>query len=730
MKAATCRCPERHHQSTLDLGNLPDCPTGRFIVNEYRSQPLGRISYTWWLRLLQGVLLFVVLGFLPGLVLALPAEIPNDLGAGSLYVRSAQGGYQEALRLQSDVHFAISGMVLRATLKQYFRNDSQQWMEGIYVFPLPDHAAVDRLRIHVGERIIEGVIKERKQARALYVQAKREGKRSALVEQERPNMFTTSVANIAPGETVVVEIAYQQTLEYRDGRFSLDFPMTITPRYIPGAPLQESSSQVMSGNGWARNSDQVPDASRITPPMVRASGQQRNMINISASLDAGFPLAEINSLYHDIRIDRQQQQYRLKLQRPVAMDRDFELVWTPAVGNAPNAAFFKQTLEGEDYGLIMIMPPQADQAQRAQQAVLPREVILVIDTSGSMAGQSIEQARQALLMALDTLTPTDRFNVIEFNSTTRKLFTDAVFADSQSLMMARRFVSNLRSSGGTEMADALRAALGGDEAEGFVRQVIFITDGSVGNEKALFNLIEDRLGNSRLFTVGIGAAPNAYFMHRAAEFGRGSYTFVRTQDEIAARMQTLFERLSSPLLGDLQIDWSGTLPTEVWPQRISDLYSGEPVLVAVKLNPDNDSLTLRGKTLNTSWQRQLKLDQYASRDGIAAIWARKKIAQLMDEQRRQGSSEQLRTQIVDLALHHRLVSKYTSLVAIDSQPVRAGNDALNSAAIPNNMPAGSQQAVPTSGFPVTATSARMHLLIAMLGLLLLIILVFRNRYEA
>jgi len=737
MKTATHRLIDHNHLQTLDLhprdahlwqpakSVKPHCQPRLVLIprREYRR-----------LQLLQGLLLFILLGLLPGLVLAEPMALPDSIHAGSFFTRSATGGYQQALRLQSQVHFQISGLLARTRVQQQFSNSSDAYMEGIYVFPLPDGAAVDRLRIHVGERVIEGVIRERQQAKTIYQQAKAAGKRTALVEQERPNLFTTSVANIGPHETISVEISYQQTLEYRDGGFSLRFPMTLTPRYMPGQPLTgdtAAESRVVDGNGWAANSDQVPDAARISPPMLDQPGSPHNRIRISASLDAGFPLARVTSLYHDVRVERSANVYDISLQQAeVPMDRDFELHWQPAVGAEPDAAWLGGAWQGEDYGLIMLMPPRPDATQLAQQKVLAREVIFIIDTSGSMAGASLQQAKQALRMALQTLNANDRFNLVEFNSVTRKLFSRAVYADTQSIHAALQYVDNLQADGGTEMAPALRAALQGDELEGYVRQLVFITDGSVGNETALFKLIADQLGNSRLFTVGIGSAPNSYFMRKAAQFGRGSYTFISSQEEIASRMQALFARLQAPVLTNLSLHWSGDQQPEVWPRRLPDLYQGEPLVISAKLATGNRQLTLSGELQGKSWKKTLILGSDQSREGIAALWARRKIASLMDQQVRAGDAAEIQQQVTRVALKHQLVSRYTSLVAVDPQASRSATDSLHKSVLPSLLPAGSQQDIQGLGFPRGATPSRLHLLLGLLALCMAGLLInFRQRYE-
>ena len=683
------------------------------------------------LNLLQGILLIILLAILPGLVFANDAINFDQVSTGTLFTQSP-AGRQQAMLMNSDVEFDISGLVARVNVKQHFKNDSDQWVEGVYVFPLPEDAAVDRLRMQVGERVIQGVIKEKQKAKKIYQQAKAAGKRTALVEQERPNLFTSSVANIAPHETIIVEITYQQTLRYEHGKFSLRFPMTITPRYIPGKATKDFNNQYsITGSGWSANTDQVPDASRITPPVTLNTGGNINTIHIKANLDAGFPLAKVTSLYHDINIDRQSHLYQISLrQGRVPMDRDFELVWQPAVGAQPKAAFFKQRVDGDEYGLIMLMPPAADQAGLNNQQALPREMIFIIDTSGSMAGTSIKQAKQALLMALQSLSTNDRFNIIEFNSVTRKLFTQAVFADNQSLNMAAQYVNNLQANGGTEMAPALRAALQSDAMENYVRQVVFMTDGSVGNEQTLFKLIEQQLQNSRLFTVGIGSAPNSYFMRKAAEFGRGSYTFISKPEEIASRMQELFSRLESPILTNLTLKWSGSEAPEVWPERVPDLYNDQPLIITAKLNSDNDHLNLRGDVAGKQWNTQLDLKLGEDKQGVAALWARNKIASLMDQQMRGADKDEIRLQIVQLALQHQLVSKHTSLVAVDTEVARLKHESLQSKNIANLLPAGSQQNVQGYGFPQGATSSRMHMMLAAMALVLMLLLVMVNRrYE-
>ena len=452
---------------------------------------------------------------------------PGRVTEGALFWRTPESqALVPAPLLGTDVHMVVTGIVGRARVRQEFTNPGSAWTEGIYVFPLPEDAAVDHLRMRIGERVIEGVIKERAAAKAQYEGAKRAGQRASLVEQERPNIFTTSVANVPPGAAITVEIEYQHAIRYDSGQFRLRFPMVVGPRYIPGTPAPPSSG----GEGWAPDTDQVPDALRITPPVAHPSRGPLNPVSLVIELDPGAPPARLESSYHEIQTTPLAGgRYRIELARgTVPADRDFELMWQPHAEAAPLANLFTERKGGETFAILMVTPPAPDALDVAR---LPREVIFVIDNSGSMHGASIDQAKAALKMALGRLRPTDSFNVIRFNHTTDALFSDARAATPQNLALADRYVSRLHADGGTEMLPALQLALDGHEHPGRLRQVIFLTDGSVGNEAQLFAAIHERLGDNRLFTIGIGSAPNSHFMREAARLGRGTSTYIGSVTE-------------------------------------------------------------------------------------------------------------------------------------------------------------------------------------------------------
>jgi Ca-activated chloride channel homolog len=666
------------------------------------------------------------------LLLARPAEAAtitpvgiNSAKTGELMLKTGEAGkYTLAPRLETDVAITVSGMIARARVVQHFHNPGAEWAEGVYVFPLPENAAVDRLRMRIGERVIEGQVREKEEARIAYVKAKSEGKRAALVEQQRPNLFTNSIANIGPNEFVSVEIEYQQALQFKDGEYRLRFPLAITPRYTPAGPPAHAAK------AGEESPDEIDAAESLQHPDYAGPGVGGvNPVSIAVSLDAGAELAKIDSSYHEIWTEKaagtRHMVWFTKEQEDA--DRDFELAWAPRAGAAPRAAAFTQTINGSDYALVMVLPPEAAAGGKAAYERLLRETILIVDTSGSMGGSPMEQAKGAVQFALDRLGPKDRFNVIEFNSVTHALFPAAMPATAANIAEARKWVGRLKATGGTEMMPALKLALDGQDSAGIVRQIVFITDGAVGNEDALFALIHQKLGGSRLFTVGIGSAPNTHFMGKAAQFGRGTFTYVGDLAEVQAKMSALFAKLESPVLKDVAITWPDGAKVETYPARIPDLYAGEPIVVAAKLATRNGTVSVSGLRGNLPWSTALTLVGGNDDNGVGALWAKAKIGELMDAMRTGTDPEVVKKAVIQVALEHHLVSRYTSLVAVDVTPARPDGAMLTKAVLKVNLPNGMQP----GRLPQTATHAPFHfitgLIAALLALIVFAIGNFRGR---
>jgi Ca-activated chloride channel family protein len=609
---------------------------------------------------------------------------PGDMSTGALLLPTEDGGFVQAPRLATDVIMTVNGTIARVTVTQRFENNSDRWLEGIYVFPLPEQSAVDALRMEIGSRVIEGEIKGRNDAKKAYEIAKEAGQKASLVEQERPNIFTNSVANIGPHEAIVVRIEYQETVKQDAGVYSLRFPLVVAPRYNP-----KGSEVTPVDYGKPLPSDPVPDRDRITPPVLDpAKTPKINPVSIQVTLDAGFALGDITSSYHEIALKRTgDDTATLGLaQGSVPADKDFELVWKPKAAAAPQTSLFYETVGGRDYLLAMVTPPTLDAAPK----VLPRELIFVIDNSGSMAGTSIVQAKQSLLFALDRLRPGDRFNVIRFDDTMETLFDTAVAATSDNLAIAKHFVSRLDAQGGTEMLPALKAALQDATPEDAtrLRQVVFLTDGSVGNEAQLFQEIADRRGRSRLFTVGIGSAPNSYFMTRAAGLGRGTFTHIGSDAQVLERMSALFAKLEKPVMMELKAKWPAGASVEAWPDPLPDLYAGEPVVLSAKIPSRQGELKLAGIFDGKPWTTTLKLEDAVLGAGVGKLWARSKIASLEAKAFTDTNLNGIDKLIEAVALEHHLVSSQTSLIAIDKTKSRPDGQNVSSVDMPVNLPSG------------------------------------------
>jgi Ca-activated chloride channel homolog len=612
---------------------------------------------------------------------------PGDARSGSLLFKT-DDGYTDAPRLGIDVDLTVSGPTIRARVTQIFRNPTQNWMEATYVYPLPPGGAVDTLRMVVRDRVVVGRIEERQQARVIYEQARASGQKAALTEQERPNIFTNSLANIGPGETVLVQIEYQEPVGQTGNEFSLRVPMVVGPRYNP-LPIVQSVD--LRENGWGASSvDPVADRDRISPPVLDpAQNGPINPTSITVHLQAGFPLGEVKSHHHAVRIESPDAETRnISLaDGTVPADRDFDLTWKPAAETAPSVGLFREHVGNADYLLAFVTPPAVEQAE---QKPLPREVVFVIDNSGSMGGTSIAQAKASLLYGLGRLGPNDRFNVIRFDDTMDVLFDSPIAADAGHLAHAKSFVSALQAAGGTEMVPAMRAALtdtAGDDTNR-VRQVVFLTDGAIGNEQQLFDTITAMRGRSRVFMVGIGSAPNTFLMTRAAELGRGAFTHIGSVEQVEERMRGLFAKLENPAITALSAKFSDA-KADITPAAIPDLYRDEPLVLAARLDKLAGSVEIKGRIGDRPWSATLPLANAAEGKGLSKLWARRKITDAeVARTLRQIAPDDADKTILALALEHQLVTRLTSLVAIDKTPSRPEGEALKLTDLPLNLPAG------------------------------------------
>ncbi|MFT5699745.1 MAG: Ca-activated chloride channel family protein [Desulforhopalus sp.] len=647
-------------------------------------------------------------------------QVAGQAREGTLLYAAENGNMVAAPLLSQNVKMVVSGMIARVMVAQKFVNTSENWIEATYVFPLPDESMVDHMNFMVGENRIEAKIMEKKEAAKTYTKAKSEGKKSSLLVQNRPNVFTTKVANIGPGEKVVVEIEYQQRVHLDSGRFSVRFPMVVGPRYVPGAKSGADLGDTVAETTGRTVSGAASEWLELSSTSYSPGGAD---IPVELLIDfaPGFEPDEIISLYHGIRQTEVENGHRqIEFTGEVLADRDFVLQWTQKAGTKVVTAVFSEKRGDSQYMSLMLMPPQLQAT-----ATVPREVVFVLDVSGSMAGPSILQAKGAISLALSRLKSSDRFNIITFNNSASALFGKSKPADDMYIAQAQTFVDGLKAEGGTEMRDALILALDGSSRHELLRQVVFLTDGAVANESELFELIHARLGDSRLFTVGIGSAPNSYFMTRAASLGRGTFTYVGKNAEVKEKMTELFTKIESPVITNLRlnIDQKGA-DVEIYPSPLPDLYYGEPLVLAVRSGWENLQLQLTGSVAGKVWGTTVDTTTYSERKGVATFWARKKIRSLMESLALGGSKDQIRQDVVSTALEHHLMSRYTSLVAVDTRVARPPLEKDISLGVKNHLPQGWQPSMMFAGGPQTGTQS--SFLIFLGCMLLLFCLIFRK----
>ncbi len=402
--------------------------------------------------------------------------VPGDQ-SGSPVGLDPEGKATRAFPLKhTDVSIQVSGPLARAQVTQQFENPYPDKIEAVYTFPLPQSAAVDAMTLRVGDRVVKGTIKKREEARAMYEAAKRRGNVAGLLDQERPNIFTQSVANIFPGEKITVTIGYVETLSYGDGVYSVMFPMVVGPRYIPGQPI----AQVYPlGEGWAYDTDQVPDASHITPPVLKPGTRSGHDLSMSVKIDAGVPIQQVQSTTHDIIVNHStasQADVHLKHEATIP-NKEFILTYAVAGEDIHDAVLTHRN--GEDgFFTLLLQPPDRVKTDE----VTPKELVFVLDTSGSMSGFPIEKAKETMRLAIDGLNPRDTFNVITFAGDTHILFPEPVPATQANVRKAQAFLASRSGGGGTDMRKAIRAALEPSDSQEHVRIVCFMTDGYIGND--------------------------------------------------------------------------------------------------------------------------------------------------------------------------------------------------------------------------------------------------------
>ncbi len=588
----------------------------------------------------------------------------------------------------TEVTVDVAGFIARVTVKQQFHNPFEDKIEAIYVFPLSQNAAVDRMTMTVGERIIDGEIKERGEARAIYEAAKAQGQVASLLDQERPNIFTQSVANIEPGEKVDITIAYSETLDWKDGEYSFDFPMVVGPRYMPGNPTGDA------GTGIAPPTTEVPDANRISPPVTPEGTRAGHDISVTVNLDAGLPIRRLDSKQHAVDVDfvnnqRTQAVIKLKQSRTIP-NKDFVLIYETSSDKIEDTVL-THTDERGKFFTVVLQPPKRVRSE----LIVPKEIIFVIDKSGSMSGFPIETAKQAMRLCIQGLHENDTFNLMTFAGGVGFCFSEPVANTDENRAKALSYLGNLQGSGGTEMMKAIHACLADQHDPERVRIVCFMTDGYVGNDMAIIDAVGKNAGTARVFSFGIGRSVNRFLLDGMARAGRGEVHYILDDRQAVGAAERFYERVRTPVLTDVVLDFGDLKVEEVFPARVPDLFSSTPVVVKGRYTTGGrGTITLRGRTGEGDFERKIDVtlpDDQDANEVLAPLWARAKVDDLMNSDlaaiQQNNPNPAVKEEVLGLGLRYQLLTQFTSFVAVEKLRITEGGQS-RTVAVPVEMPEG------------------------------------------
>ncbi|MCB9605565.1 MAG: VWA domain-containing protein [Polyangiaceae bacterium] len=615
---------------------------------------------------------------LPAAVMTDPGELPRleVVDSEKTKAKAEQQRAQVPLK-HTHVSAKITEFVAEVEVRQTYENSATNPIEVLYVFPLPENSAVNHMHMQIGEREINAEIKKRDEARRTYEKAKKQGHTAALLEQERPNVFTQSVANIPPKSKIEVVVRYVQDLSYDAGWYEFVFPMVVGPRYMPG----EALSGPQSGSGTRADTTRVPDASRISPPYVGQGTRSGHDISLEVVANAGQPLTDIDIPTHQVvkqTLSGGALKVALKDQASVP-NRDFVFRYRVA-DNRPRATLFTTNDSGPGYFSLVIQPPGVD----VDSLVGRRELIFVVDVSGSMSGLPLSLCRDAIHDALGGLRPMDTFNVITFASGTKRLFESARPVNSATLQQAANFVSDLRAGGGTEMAKAIDAALAPRMTPGRHRYVFFLTDGFVGNEAELIEkgkrftqAATSKDTNARVFTMGVGSSPNRHLIDGLSKAGRGVPTYVSSREDPLGAVNRFYHVIDQAILTDLHINWGGMDPRRVTPNQVPDLFASHALAVHGEYTkPPSSPLKISARAGKQAYEIQVVQKDPGLGDRsklvLGSIWARGQINDFEELLRSGQSRGEAEAGITKLGLEFNLVTRYTSFVAVDKSRVVEG----------------------------------------------------------
>jgi Ca-activated chloride channel family protein len=556
----------------------------------------------------------------------------------------------------TSVEANVAGFVAQVSVKQEFQNPFNEKIEAVYIFPLPENAAVNEFVMIIGTRKIRGIIREREEAESIYAQAKSQGYAASLLAQERPNVFVQSVANIEPLKQIDVSITYFNTLSYADGWFEFVFPMVVGPRFNPPG---STAGIAALPRGSAPDSQQKSSATYLAPD--ERSGHD---ISLNLHVTAGMQIEEYFCPTHAVEVKPEGAGLQASLKPSDSLpNKDFVFRFRVAGQNAKPAFVSERGERGNFFALMVIPPVESSALKRA-----PVEMVFVLDCSGSMDGLPIQRAREAIAHALKNLDPGDTFQLINFSNDSRALGDKPLPATPENIRKGLDHLAALQAEGGTMMIKGIKAALDFPHDPERLRYVCFLTDGYIGNESEIFEAVHDRIGSSRIFSVGVGSSVNRYLLDNMARLGRGAVAYLLPSESSVEVMDSFLRRISHPCLTDVQIHWNGLKIDESYPKTLPDVFVGRPLLITGKYEGElPGSIVVSGRVGGQKAEMVIPLSKTGQGAGnaLASVWARARISELSNGQTETWRKTKER-QITKAALEYGLMSQYTAFIAVDA----------------------------------------------------------------
>ena len=600
---------------------------------------------------------------------------------GGLFVTDLDNESRAFPLRHTDVQAQVSGNVARVEVTQTFENPYNDPLEAIYVFPLPDEAAVDDMEITIGDRTIRGDIKRREEAQAIYEQAIEEGRTAGLLEQERANIFTQSLANIRPGEQIDVTIRYTESLSFEGGNYEFVFPMVVGPRYIPGQPMDQ-----------AGNTTQVPDADAITPPVLRPEERSGHDIAVTVAIDAGVPIQSVTSPSHDIVRSTVGNRVEVSLDPQDTIPNKDLILRYEVMGDRPQSTVLTQRNDQGGHFAAYLIPA----VDYHTDEIVPKDVIFLMDTSGSQSGDPLIKSQELMRRMINGLNPDDTFNIIDFANSTRQLSPTPLPNSAANRRRAIAYVNQLQADGGTALLNGIQTVLNFPPApEGRVRSIVLLTDGYIGNEAAVIAEVQQNLAEgNRLYSFGVGSSTNRFLLDRLAEVGRGTSQVVRQDEPTEEVAERFFRQINNPVLTNIRVTWEGEGDApDLYPLAPPDLFAEQPLVLFGRVaNGQSGRLRIRGTAAGgVPYDEMLMVnfDQATENPAIAQLWGRSRIKDLMNQMYAIETVDGVEA-ITETALNYRLLSQYTAFVAV-SEEVRVDPDGTRRTVdVPLELPEGTE----------------------------------------